>query len=106
MQQAQNEWLAPNNWNFGLTGSPELWCEMSPLVSMHFWTFLNLLQFFNILVYSTVGKSIADIRICPETRSVEVNIPPRSYIEAIDQPTVLYNYAIYYGKCATDVPFA
>ena len=38
--------------------------EMSPLVSILFRTFLNLLkvlmEMFNILVYLTVGKSIAD----------------------------------------------
>ena len=28
--------------------------------------------------------------IVTEPRSAEVNMPPRSYIEAIDQPTVLY----------------
>ena len=33
-------------------------------------------------------------------------MPPRSYIEAMDRPTVLYIRTIYYGECATDEPFA
>ena len=32
-------------------------------------------------------------------------MPPRSYIEAMDRPTILYN-TIYYGECSTDEPFA
>ena len=45
-------------------------------------------------MYSTVGRSIADIsdprqHICQGTRT-KVNMPPRSDIEAIYQPTVLY----------------
>ena len=47
---------------------------------------------------------IGDIFI--EAQSAEVNIPPRSYTEAMDRPTVSYNYTIYYGECATDEPFA
>ena len=45
-------------------------------------------------IYSTVGRSIADIYargdIFTKAQSAEVNMPPRSYIEAMDQPTVLY----------------
>ena len=37
-------------------------------------------------IYSTVGRSIADIY----DPSAEVNMPSRSYIEAMDRPTVLY----------------
>ena len=37
------------------------------------------------IAYSTVVRSIAGICIQPE-----VNIPPRSYIETTDRPTVLY----------------
>ena len=36
-------------------------------------------------IYSRVGRSIADIYIRPE-----VNVPPRSYIEAMDLPTIVY----------------
>ena len=43
-----------------------------------------------VIYYSTVGRSIADSYIRPEARSTEVNMPPRSDIEAIDRPTVLY----------------
>ena len=41
-----------------------------------------------------VGRSIANIldrgAIFTEARSTEVNMPPRSDIEAMDRPTVLY----------------
>ena len=40
-----------------------------------------------------------------EVQSAEVNISPRSYIEGMDRPNVLYIlYTI--GQCATDEPFA
>ena len=42
-------------------------------------------------VYSMVGRSIADIR--PEV----TYLPPRSNIEAIDLPTVLYIYILLVG---------
>ena len=32
-------------------------------------------------------------------------MPPRSDIEAMDRPTILYTYNISYGECATDKPF-
>ena len=51
-------------------------------------------------MYATQGD------IFTEVRSAKVNIPPRSYVEAIDQPTVLRIYTIYYDECATDEPFA
>ena len=46
------------------------------------------------IIYSTVGRSIADIydrgTIFTEACSAEVNMSPRSDVEAMDRPTVLY----------------
>ena len=56
-----------------------------------------------------IGRSISNIcnrgGIFIKAWSAKVNIPPRSYIEGMDRPIILYN-TIYYGVCATDGPFA
>ena len=56
-----------------------------------------------------VGRSIANIYdlrryIYRGAKRRGKYMSPRSYIEAMDLPTVLYT--IYYGECATDEPFA
>ena len=63
-------------------------------------------------IYSKVGRSIANIYdrgvIFTEAWSVEVNMLPRSDIEAMDQPTVLqYLSQVTYGftrNCRVDIP--
>ena len=42
------------------------------------------------IIYSMVGRSVRSQYIRPKVRSAEVNMPPRSDIEAMDLPTMLY----------------
>ena len=67
------------------------------LYGMHYMRSLHLL----CNICSTVGRSIADISDPRRHiyRGTKVNMPPRSDIEAIDRPTVLYKL-LYSKICA------